>query len=46
MVVVLLLLRQVGIEPTTYCLEGSFVGLSIVIRDYYKRLKDIEIQAS
>ena len=23
MVVVLLLLRQVGIEPTTYCLEGS-----------------------
>ena len=43
MVVVLLLLRQVGIEPTTYCLEGVIAGLSTFIRCYHKTLKDIEI---
>lgn len=34
----LLVLRQVGIEPTTYCLEGSKASLSISIIRYIKAL--------
>ena len=38
-------LRQRGLEPTTYCLEGAIWGLSKTISNYHMRLADIELQA-
>jgi hypothetical protein len=38
------LLRQRGLEPLTYCLEGAFEGLSMAIMTNHKRLINKEIK--
>jgi hypothetical protein len=37
------ILRQRGLEPLTYCLEGAISSLSRTIDSYHKRLTEKEI---